>query len=139
MERLVSGSKADISFLSFKNTQRETGEVLVEGAGTMQLTATEAGSRKRMDVKETNAYLRSLAHFSPQAAFRYHKQPNEASTLALEWVRYPDSSLLAAVAEHAGRRVAGVLPVAIDVPRAGTSPLRQAAGARRGNESDVRL
>jgi len=29
-------SKADAPFLSFKNTQRETGEVLVEGAGTME-------------------------------------------------------------------------------------------------------
>jgi len=101
MERSVNGSKADVSFLGFKNAQRETGEVLVEGAGTIQLTANEAGTLKRMDVKETNPYLRSLAHFPPQAAFRYHRQPNETSSLALEWVRYPDSSVLAAVAEHA--------------------------------------
>jgi hypothetical protein len=54
-----------------------------------------------MDVKETNPYLRSLAHFPPQAAFRYHQQANEAPTLALAWVRFPDSSVLAAVAETA--------------------------------------
>jgi hypothetical protein len=54
-----------------------------------------------MDIKETNYYLRSLAHFPPQAAFRYHRQPNEVPTLALEWVRFPDSSVLAAVAESA--------------------------------------
>jgi hypothetical protein len=101
MERSISGAKADAPFLSFKGAQRETGEVLVEGAGTMELTATEGGGLKRMDVKEANPYLRSLAHFPPQAAFRYHKQASETPTLALEWVRFPDGSVLAAVAESA--------------------------------------
>jgi len=101
MERAISGAKADAPFVSFKGAQRETGEVLVEGAGTMEITATEGGGLKRMDVKEANPYLRSLAHFPPQAAFRYHKQPNETPSLALEWVRYPDGSVLAAVAESA--------------------------------------
>jgi len=103
MERSLdsSSSKADAPFLSFKNVQRETGEVLVEGAGTLELTATEGGGLKRMDVKEANPYLRALAHFPPQAAFRYHRQPSETPTLALEWVRFPDSSVLAAVAENA--------------------------------------
>ena len=101
MERSISDSKAEAPFLSFTNAQRETGEVLVEGAGTMELTATEGGALKRMDVKEANAYLRSMAHFPPQAAFRYHKQSGEEPTLALAWVRFPDSSVLAAVAESA--------------------------------------
>jgi len=103
MERPLAAesSKIDGPFLSFKNVQRETGEVLVEGAGTLELTTTEAGALKRMDVKEVNPYLRALAHFPPQAAFRYHRQPNEAPALALEWVRFPDSSVLAAVAESA--------------------------------------
>jgi hypothetical protein len=101
MERSMDGAKADAPFLSFKDTQRETGEVLVEGEGTMDLTATEGGGLKRMDLKETNAYLRSLARFPLQAAFRYHRQPAEAPSLALSWVRFPDSSVLAAIAEHA--------------------------------------
>jgi Carboxypeptidase regulatory-like domain len=105
MERAISGSssglKADAPLISFKGAQRETGEVLVEGAGTMEITATEGGGLKRMDVKEANPYLRSLAHFPPQAAFRYHRQPDETPTLALEWVRFPDGSVLAAVAESA--------------------------------------
>jgi hypothetical protein len=75
--------------------------VLIEGTGTMELTATEGGGLKRMDVKEANPYLRSLAHLPPQAAFRYHKQPSETPTLALQWVRFPDGSVLAAVAESA--------------------------------------
>jgi hypothetical protein len=101
MEKSISATKADAPFLSFKDTQRETGEVLVEGAGTIELTATEAGGLKRMDFKEMNPYLRSLARFPMQAAFRYHKQPDESPALALAWTRFPDSSVLAAVAEHA--------------------------------------
>jgi hypothetical protein len=101
MEKSINASKADAPFLSFKDTQRETGEMLVEGAGTMELTATEGGGLKRMDLKEVNPYLHSLARFPLQAAFRYHRQPAEAPTLALVWVRFPDSSVLAAVAERA--------------------------------------
>ena len=101
MERPLSGTKADAPFLSFKDAQRETGEVLVEGTGAMELTATEGGGLKRMDLKEANPYLRSLSRFPLQAAFRYHRQPAENPTLALEWTRFPDSSVLAAVAEHA--------------------------------------
>jgi hypothetical protein len=100
-ERSISASKATAPFPSFKNAQRETGEVLIEGAGTMELTATESGGLKRMDVTETNPYLRSLAHYPPQAAFRFHRQPNETPALALEWTRFPDSSVLAAIAENA--------------------------------------
>jgi hypothetical protein len=101
MEKPISASKADVPFLGFKGAQRETGEILVEGAGTIELTATEAGGLKRMDFKETNPYLRSLAHFPLQAAFRYHKQPSESPRLALEWARFPDSGVLAAAAERA--------------------------------------
>jgi carboxypeptidase family protein len=101
LERSITDTKTTAPFLSFKKAQRETGEVLVEGAGTMELTATEGGGLKRMDVKETSIYLRALAHSSPQAAFRFHRQPNEQPTLTLAWTRFPDSSVLAAVAESA--------------------------------------
>jgi Carboxypeptidase regulatory-like domain len=101
MERPINAAKADAPVLSFKGAQRETGEVLVEGVGTIEISAKEGGGLKRMDVKEANPYLRSLAHFPPQAAFRYHRQPDETPTLALDWVRFPDGSVLAAVAESA--------------------------------------
>ncbi|HET7891308.1 MAG TPA: carboxypeptidase-like regulatory domain-containing protein [Candidatus Sulfotelmatobacter sp.] len=101
MERSIATANADVPLITFKGAQRETGEVLIEGAGAMELTATEGGGLKRMDLKEANPYLRSLAHFPPQAAFRYHKQPGESPTLALQWVRFPDGSVLAAEAESA--------------------------------------
>jgi hypothetical protein len=101
LEKSVADSKAEAPFLAFNNTQRETGEALVEGSGTMELAAKEAGSLKRMDVKEVNPYLRSLSRFPLQAAFRYHRQPSEPPSLVLAWTRFPDSSVLAAVAERA--------------------------------------
>jgi carboxypeptidase family protein len=101
MERAINGTNADAPFLSFQRAQRETGEVLVEATGTMEISSKESGGLKRMDVKEANPYLRSLAHFPPQAAFRYHRQPSETPALALDWVRFPDGSVLAAIAESA--------------------------------------
>jgi hypothetical protein len=101
MEKSLAVTKIDAPFLSFKEAQRETGEVLVEGAGTIELTATENATLKRMDIKEINSFLRSMSRFPLQAAFRYHKQPTESPALALSWTRFPDSSVLAAVAERA--------------------------------------
>jgi Carboxypeptidase regulatory-like domain len=100
-ERPINDAKADAPILAFKDAQRETGEVLVEGQGTLELTAKESGGLKRLDIKEVNAYLRALSRYSLQAAFRYHRQPKENPALALEWTRFPDSSVLAAVAERA--------------------------------------
>ncbi len=104
MEKPLEGAvKMETPFLNFKDAQRETGEVLVEGSGAMELTSTEAGSLKRMDVKEVSPYLRSLAHYPMHAAFRFHRQPapDGAPKLDLSWVRFPDSNVLAAIAERA--------------------------------------
>jgi hypothetical protein len=101
LERPISNTKAAAPILAFKNAQRETGEVLVEGQGTIELTAKESGSLKRLDIKEVNPYLRALSRYSLQAAFRYHRQPNESPALALDWARFPDSSVLSAIAERA--------------------------------------
>jgi Carboxypeptidase regulatory-like domain len=101
MERPLSDAKAVAPLLAFKDAQRETGEVLVEGQGTLELAAHESGGLKRLDIKEINPYLRALSRYSLEAAFRYHRQPDESPTLALDWTRFPDASVLAAVAERA--------------------------------------
>jgi hypothetical protein len=101
MEKEIKSGKTVIPLLSLKEAQRETGEVLVEGEGTMELSATEGGTLKRMDVKETNTYLRSLARNPLHASFRYHRQPSDPPGLALAWTRFPDSAVLAAAAEQA--------------------------------------
>ena len=101
LNKPLTDTKASAPLVEFKNTQRETGEVLVESTGSTEINAAEGGSMKRMDVKEVNPSLRSLARFPAQAAFRYHRQPNETPTLALDWVRFPDTTVLAAIAEDA--------------------------------------
>jgi hypothetical protein len=101
LSRPLNDAKATAPILAFKDVQRETGEILVEGQGTLELTAKESGGLKRLDIKEVNPYLRALSRYSLQAAFRYHRQPTESPALALEWTRFPDSSVLAAIAERA--------------------------------------
>jgi hypothetical protein len=101
LERPLNDANATAPILAFKDAQRETGEILVEGQGTLELTAKESGGLKRLDIKEVNPYLRALSRYSLQAAFRYHRQSAESPALALEWTRFPDSSVLAAIAERA--------------------------------------
>lgn len=102
MEKNIDGAvKAEVPFVTVKATQRETGEVLVEGAGSLELAAKESGALKRMDLKETSPFLRTLAHDSLAAAFRYHRQAAETPGLALEWVRFPDASLPPAIGQSA--------------------------------------
>ena len=97
----LNDANATAPILAFKDAQRETGEILVEGQGTLELSAKESGGLKRLDIKEVNPYLRALSRYSLQAAFRYHRQQKESPALALEWTRFPDSSVLAAIAERA--------------------------------------
>ncbi|MEP6961249.1 MAG: carboxypeptidase-like regulatory domain-containing protein [Acidobacteriota bacterium] len=96
-----SVTRAEIPLVTFAGTQRETGEVLIEGEGAMELAASEKGGLRRMDFKETNAYLRSLAGATLHAAFRYQKRPTEVPAVGLEWVRFPESQVLSAVAQQA--------------------------------------
>ena len=101
MERANRETKADAPLLAFTGTQRETGEVLIEGAGAMELIATEAGGLRRMDVREASAITRSLSHFPLQAAFRYNRRAADAPKLQLEWRQFLDADVLSAVAERA--------------------------------------
>jgi hypothetical protein len=81
-----------------------------------------------MDLKETGVYLRSLARNPLYAAFRYHKPPGEEPALALAWntnnqrdaVTANDVRISANIVNFQ-QRVAGILPIRVDVPRAGNS------------------
>ena len=95
----TTSAKADVPLLTFEGTQRETGEVLIEGEGAMELTAKETAGLRRMDVKEASPYLRSLSHATLHAAFRYQKRPGETPAVAFEWVRFPESRVLSAIAQ----------------------------------------
>lgn len=101
IERTNREAKAEAPVLTFAGTQRETGELLVEGVGSMELTPTESGGLRRMDVREVGAVARSLVRFPLQAAFRYNRRPGDTPKLQLQWTQFPDTQVLSAVAERA--------------------------------------
>src|SRR6185503_9858289 len=81
--------------------QRETGEVAVEGLSTLAVSAPEIPGLRRMDVREIDPALASVARQSLLAAFRYQRVADAPPSLALNVTRYPDAAVLAAVAERA--------------------------------------
>lgn len=101
LERSNRETKVEAPILAFPGAQRETGELLVEGVGAMELIAREAGGLRRMDFREAAAMTRSLSHYPLQAAFRYNRRASEAPKLQLEWTQFPDANTLSAVAERA--------------------------------------
>ncbi len=101
LERTNRDTKVDAPLLTFSGAQRETGELLVEGVGAMELVAREAGGLRRMDVREAGPITRSLSHFPLQAAFRYNHRGTDTPKLELEWTQFPDANVLSAVAERA--------------------------------------
>lgn len=101
IERANRETKVEAPLLAFTGAQRETGELLVEGVGAMELTPAESGGLRRMDVREVGAIARSLARYPLQAAFRYNRREGDTPKLQLEWTQFPDSSVLSAVAERA--------------------------------------
>ncbi|HEY3580160.1 MAG TPA: carboxypeptidase-like regulatory domain-containing protein, partial [Pyrinomonadaceae bacterium] len=101
IERPNRETKVEPPMFAFEGAQRETGELLVEAVGAMELVATESGGLRRMDVREANAITRSLSHFPLQAAFRYNRRASDAPKLQLEWRQFSDADVLSAVAERA--------------------------------------
>ena len=101
LERANKETKVEAPVLALTGAQRETGELLVEGLGSMELTPSESGGLRRMDVHEVGAVARSLSRFPLQAAFRYNRRAGDTPRLQLEWTQFPDSSVLSAVAERA--------------------------------------
>jgi hypothetical protein len=91
----------DTAFLTVAGVQRETGEIAVEGTGTIEVNASGDENLRRIDARETNASLRSLARQPILAAFRYQRRPNETRTMTLDVKRFADAAVIAAVAEHA--------------------------------------
>ena len=90
----------DTGLVTVRDVQREAGEVAVEGVGTMELTASERDGMHRIDVRELNGALQSLARLPVLAAFRYQRSA-AAPGLALDVKRFADAGVLAAVAERA--------------------------------------
>ena len=91
----------DTGFVSVRDVQRERGEVAIEGVGTLELTVDERDPMHRIDVRELNQALQSLARLPVLTAFRYQRSAGPAPALALEVKRFADAGVLAAIADRA--------------------------------------
>ena len=91
----------DTGFPTVPAVQRETGEVAVEGIGTLEVTAKDVPGLRRMDVREVDSTLTSAARQSLLAAFRYQRGASGPPALALNVTRFPDAAVLAAIADRA--------------------------------------
>jgi Carboxypeptidase regulatory-like domain len=81
--------------------QRETGEVAIEGLGTMEVSSPEMPGLRRIDVRELDPGVAAVARDSLLAAYRYQRSGDEPPALTLDVKRFADAPVLAAVAERA--------------------------------------
>ena len=91
----------DTAFVDIADVQRQRGEVAVEGVGTLDLNAADRDGMHRIDVRELQPALQSLARLPVLAAFRYQRMPGVLPGLTLEAKRFADAGVLAAYAECA--------------------------------------
>jgi hypothetical protein len=91
----------DTGFAWLPDVQRERGEVAVEGVGTLELSAAERDGMHRIDVRELNSALQSLARLPILSAFRYQRSAAAPPVLALDVKRFADAGVLAAVVDRA--------------------------------------
>jgi len=102
----------DTGFVSLPESQRERGEIAIEGVGTLDLTANgrgagttgedpSTGNMHRTDVRELNAALQSLARLPILSAFRYQRTAAAPAALTMDVKRFADAGVLAAVADRA--------------------------------------
>lgn len=91
----------DTGVVTLPGLQRELGEIAIEGAGAIELTADGRDGVHRMDVREVNSSLQALAAQPLLSAFRYQRAGAIAPAIALDIKRFADAGVLAAVADRA--------------------------------------
>ena len=103
LERPSTGGsfKLETGFPTVPAAQRETGEIAVEGLGTLEISAVDPPGLRRMDVREVDQALSSVARQSLLSAYRYQRSATGVPALALDVTRFPDAAVLAAIAERA--------------------------------------
>ena len=96
-----AGSRRVVALPWLESSQRETGDIAVEGVGALELAVAEQRPLSRIDVVELSAALTALAHEPLLAAYRYQRRAAEPVTLAFDVTRFPDAAVLAAAADRA--------------------------------------
>jgi hypothetical protein len=79
----------------------ERGEVAIEGTGTLDLNIAERTGMQRVDVRELNGSMRTLARSPLLAGFRYQRSPSNAPGLRMQVSRFDDADVLAAAVDRA--------------------------------------
>ena len=103
LERAGAGGSFELQtgLPSVPAAQRETGEVAIEGIGTLEISSADVPGLRRMDVREVDPALTSVARQSLLSAYRYQRSATGVPSLALKVTRFPDAAVLAAIAERA--------------------------------------
>jgi hypothetical protein len=103
LERPHDGGSFSVEtgFVAVRDVQRERGEVAIEGGGTLELEAAEREPMHRIDVRELNRALQSLARLPLLSAFRYQRAAGANPALTVAVKRFADAGVLAAVADRA--------------------------------------
>ena len=94
-------SQLETGFPTVPAAQRESGEVAIEGVGTLEISSRDVAGLRRMDVREVHASLGSIATQSLLSAFRYQRTASAPPVLTLNVTRFADAAVLAAVADRA--------------------------------------
>ncbi len=103
LERSSAGGsfKLDTAFPTVAGTQREAGQVAVEGLGTLEISSIEVPGLRRIDVREVDSAIVSATRQPLLTAFRYQRTASGVPSLALNVTRFPDAAVLAAIADRA--------------------------------------
>jgi hypothetical protein len=103
LERSSAGGsfKLDTAFPTVAGTQREAGQVAVEGLGTLEISAIDVPGLRRIDVREVDSAIVSATRQPLLTAFRYQRTTSGVPSLALNVTRFPDAAVLAAIADRA--------------------------------------
>ena len=86
---------------SIPAAQRESGEIAIEGIGSLEVSGAERPGLKRIDVREIDRSLISASNRSLLLAYRYQRTATPLPPLALSVTRFADAEVVAAVAERA--------------------------------------
>jgi hypothetical protein len=104
LERAHQGGSFTLAsgVITLEGIQRERGEIAIEGVGTMDLTAEERPGLHRIDVRELDSSLHSLARLPVLSAFRYQRASGSPSPeLSIAIKPFADAGVLAAAADRA--------------------------------------
>lgn len=93
--------RLDTGLPGIAGAQRENGEVAIEGIGTIEISSPEMPGLRRVDIRELDPAVSSIARDAVLAAYRYQHAGAEPPALTVNVRRFANAPVLAAVGERA--------------------------------------